>query len=262
MGKLSAAKKKEYREEYKKQKRRINRYIRTKQKQGFTFEEDIRVSGLPQNITKKDIQKLRKITPERILKQATYLTYDRENKEVKYVSGIEGRKIHRKEQREFTISRNKFKKWQREVEDFESEYGSFTWGGYVDDEPDEIEDRDLLASQLINMVLEFDPASFGLKGKTAHIAKLENDRLAMYIQHALATDPDGLVKRIADNYDELRSIVDRVQNYVNVSGDVTRFMELITGGTLDLKENLEATEQYNDSEALSTDEIEDYDEIE
>lgn len=77
-------------QQWKKEMKRIERFQREATKRGFYFPDDI-LPQQPKRITKKSLEKLANITPEKQYAKAVYLDKDTG----KMVSGTEGRKIER-----------------------------------------------------------------------------------------------------------------------------------------------------------------------
>lgn len=76
--------------EYAKQLKRIKQAVRRAEKRGYMFEDNV-VPQTPKRITKKSIQALKEITPEKLYAKAEYL--DTSTGEV--LSGQQGRKLER-----------------------------------------------------------------------------------------------------------------------------------------------------------------------
>lgn len=76
--------------EYKKQRRRIQRFIKSAEKRGYMFDQRV-LPAVPKKITKASVQRLAKITPTILYKKAVYTTLNNE-----VVSGEEGRQLERK----------------------------------------------------------------------------------------------------------------------------------------------------------------------
>lgn len=78
---------------YKKQVRRIKQFIRRAEKRGYQFSENV-IPQQPKRITKKSVERLRKLTPEQLYKKAEYggqATYG------EVVTGTKGRELERKQ---------------------------------------------------------------------------------------------------------------------------------------------------------------------
>lgn len=76
--------------EYNKQRRRIQRFIKSAEKRGYMFDQRV-LPAVPKKITKASVQRLAKITPAVLYKKAVYTTLNNE-----VVSGEEGRVLERK----------------------------------------------------------------------------------------------------------------------------------------------------------------------
>ncbi len=76
--------------EYKKQRRRIQRFIKSAEKRGYMFDQRV-LPDVPKRITKASVQRLAKIRPSVLYKKAVYTTLNNE-----IVSGEEGRQLERK----------------------------------------------------------------------------------------------------------------------------------------------------------------------
>ena len=83
------AKQSEATKQYKKQLRRIKRFITQASRRGFEF--DFEIPKTPKKITSASVRKLQKITPEYLYKKATYFVEDTGE----YISGLKGRKYER-----------------------------------------------------------------------------------------------------------------------------------------------------------------------
>lgn len=81
--------------EFKKQRRRIQQFKRRAEKRGYIFPENL-IPEIPKTATKKDIEKLKKLTPEKLYKKIK-LTVDIETGELLKQSGTERRKQERRE---------------------------------------------------------------------------------------------------------------------------------------------------------------------
>ena len=75
---------------YKKELRRLKQFIRRAEKRGYTFPEDV-IPKEPKRIRKESVERLQKITPEKLYKKAKYTVPETG----KTVSGTTGRKMER-----------------------------------------------------------------------------------------------------------------------------------------------------------------------
>lgn len=223
MGKLSAAKEREYQKEYNKQSRRINRYYKTLQERGYAFDE-FRPVEKKEYVTKKDIEKLKNITAKKILEKSYYT-----NEWGEVESGPEAHKRIAQEKRREAL--------EQEIP----------------------EDKEMLFNRLTEMLEGFNAyMRYGsnIKGERVQQA---NDRLYGYLIYAWNQNNEGVINTVANNYSRLVEIVSHVQDYIIIQGEMTEFERTVIGETMSLEENLQATEDYNDSMALPDEELDDYD---
>lgn len=75
---------------YKKEVRRLQQFLRRAEKRGFSFPENV-IPKRPKKITIKSVQRLQKLTPEKLYKKATYTEPDTG----KVITGEQGRKLER-----------------------------------------------------------------------------------------------------------------------------------------------------------------------
>lgn len=83
-------------QEYRKQRRRIQQFIRRTEKRGYQFDPNI-LPDKPKKITKQSVERLRKLTPEKLYKKSVYggeATYG------EIVKGTKGRQLERKKSAE------------------------------------------------------------------------------------------------------------------------------------------------------------------
>lgn len=78
-------------QQYNKQVKRINQFVKRAEKRGYTFADNI-IPKKPKTLTKKSIERLEKLTANTLYKKAKYST-----EEGKSVSGAQGRKYERKQ---------------------------------------------------------------------------------------------------------------------------------------------------------------------
>lgn len=86
-----ARKKGKYVEEYEKQRKRINQFIRRAEKRGYIFEEDI-LPARPKRVRAESVRRLAALTPEKLYKKAMYAG---EATQGEVVKGTKGAKLER-----------------------------------------------------------------------------------------------------------------------------------------------------------------------
>lgn len=78
-------------QEYFKQRRRVQQFVRRATKRGYTFQENI-IPKIPQKITQQSVQRLSKLSPEKLYEKSEFIVF--ETGEI--VEGRRGRNIERK----------------------------------------------------------------------------------------------------------------------------------------------------------------------
>ena len=79
-----------YASEYRKQRKRVQQFIRRAEKRGYVFEDNI-LPAIPKNITKASVRRLERLTPDELYKKAVKLDYETGE----FVSGVRGRSADR-----------------------------------------------------------------------------------------------------------------------------------------------------------------------
>lgn len=90
-------------QEYRKQRRRIQQFIRRAEKRGYQFSENV-IPDKPKKITKGSVERLRKLTPEKLYKKSVYggeATYG------EIVKGTKGIQLERKKSAEKALETKK-----------------------------------------------------------------------------------------------------------------------------------------------------------
>lgn len=98
-----------YAAEYRKQRRRIQSFVRKAEKRGYIFSENI-IPAIPKRITAASIHRLENITPEKLYKKAAYVSELTYGEIVKAKTGRALEKKKSQEKRKETIRRKKEEK--------------------------------------------------------------------------------------------------------------------------------------------------------
>ena len=277
MARLSKEKQKQYKQEYKRERRRINDYIRRKEQQGFAVEYN-KIVKTPKYVTKKDVDRLRNITKKKLLNKTYYYdTIDPETGEVALVKGqvaIEAKRREAKRLKELEKNTDEHQEKDYspdrdeayEHEDVSKEFENIDRTSnetFEEQSPyylsyDVVNDSELIAQSVKDLIQTFDARKF-YSEREALVVQDGNDNLNKMLNNAIKEFGEDVVnRRIAENYSELVQIVNNVQGYVNVAGEFTTFYELLFSRSLTLEENMQYTESYNDSDALADYDIEDF----
>lgn len=98
-----------YAAEYRKQRRRIQSFVRKAEKRHYIFDENI-IPAIPKKITAASVRRLEKLTPEKLYKKARYASELTYGEIVKAKTGRTLEKKKAQEKRKETIRRKKEKK--------------------------------------------------------------------------------------------------------------------------------------------------------
>ena len=82
-------KKSKYEQAYKKERRRIQSFLRSAIKRGYLFKEDV-LPKIPKTITEASVRRLKKLTPKELYKKAEYVS---EETYGEIVSASKGRQL-------------------------------------------------------------------------------------------------------------------------------------------------------------------------
>ena len=308
MARLSKLKQKLYKAQYQRERRRINSYIKRKESQGYEVGYN-QIEKVPSYVTKKDVDRLKNITKQKLLNKTSYYKTDTNTGEVEKFTGKRAELVKRRESRKLKNREETFEeklermkrhaegnesmyKFERDPDapkrdvdeetgevtvegdtepyEYEDDFGSdFEWetltrtvaksertDPYVIGNP--VDDFMLMGEAIEDLISNFYPSA-SFDDRSAYIVEQNNMSLMQDLRNAIAQlGRVAVFKNIAANYTELTSIVDHVQNYVNVAGEITRFRNILLGHPMTLAENMAYTETYNDSDTLMPYEIEDY----
>lgn len=98
-----------YAVEYRKQRRRIQSFVRKAEKRGYIFSENI-IPAIPKKITAASVRRLENITPEKLYKKAAYVSELTYGEIVMAKTGRELEKKKSQEKRKETVRRKKEEK--------------------------------------------------------------------------------------------------------------------------------------------------------
>lgn len=99
-------------QEYRKQQKRIQNFIRRAEKRGYQFEENL-VPEMPKRVTKQAIERIKSIKPKILYKSAVY---GGEASQGEVVQGLEGRKLERKASAQKAKATREYNRVMREME--------------------------------------------------------------------------------------------------------------------------------------------------
>ena len=91
--------------------RRIRRFIKSAEKRGYQFSQELKKS-----LSSLTTQKLKSLTPEKLYKHSTYQVKSLEGETIDTLTGEQGRKIERTLSAKKAARTRQYKKWQAEIE--------------------------------------------------------------------------------------------------------------------------------------------------
>lgn len=219
-----------YKEQYKKEIKRIKRFIRRAEKRGYSF--SFKEPQLPKRIRKESVEKLKKITPEKLYASATYRGLYSDFREL---GGLEARKRERSASAKKAAETRKKKQKKREQEktpifDFINEIISMI---------NELPNGRYISYQVF---LDFTPHKIFL-------ISLINDRADIASQYNTFEKYSNYLN---DNKDRIRVLLDKIMHDSNESEIIASFneiAEILKGSALSFEEAemIEELNQYYES---------------
>lgn len=221
---------KAYEKAYKKELSRIKRFVKAAEKRGYRF--DFQIPEPPKSYTKKQVEKLHKISPTSLYKKAKY--YDLESGEI--LKGLEGRKLERSR----AAYRGAYTKALRKRQVMER----------MEDLPEEVDTITENIESHLQQLVSFD---FDRLAPTAEASstgrplkmRMYNAVIALY-NRAKAENPD-FAETINQNAERINDILDALTSYNDAydNGDVrlAELAQLFLGRSLTSRESAELTEQ-------------------
>lgn len=221
---------KAYEKAYKKELSRIKRFVKAAEKRGYRF--DFQIPESPKSYTKKQVEKLHKITPTSLYKKAKY--YDLESGEI--LKGLEGRKLERSRaayRGAYTKALHKRQAMER-MEDLPEEVDTIT--GNIESRLQQIVSFDFDRLAPTDMA-----SSTGRSLKT----KMYNAVIALY-NRAKAENPD-FAETINHNAERINDILGALTSYKDAYDNgalrLAELAQLFMGRSLISRESAELTEQ-------------------
>lgn len=251
--------------EYNKQRRRLKRFITQAEKRGFSFPANA-IPAVPKRITKASVERLKKITPEKLYEKATYTIdmpedYKRqlEMKGIKYEpivkSGTEGRKIERKQA---ALKAKRTKEYNRMREDYYN-YSDYDEG--YGDYPDYGDETVSNLQDLLNEILSWSGMDVANSSTMEEMKRAIGYAQEIIKQAVNDLGKEQILQNLEGHEDEVADIVNGLQKYQNFfsggSGitnggiDLVKLRNLLYGaeGTLEgadyMSEFSEAGDIYN-----------------
>lgn len=219
-----------YKQQYKKEIKRIKRFITRAEKRGYSF--SFKEPQLPKRIRKESVEKLKKITPEKLYASATYRGLYSDFREL---SGLEGRKRERSAAAKKGAETRKAEQKKREQE----KTPTFDFINEIISMINELPNGRYVSYQVF---LDFTPHK-------NFLISLINDRADIASQYNTFEKYSNYLN---DNKDRIRVLLDKIMHDSNESEIIASFNELaeiLKGSPLSFEEAemIEELNQYYES---------------
>lgn len=215
-------------QEWKKELKRLQQFIRRAEKRGYTFPEDV-IPETPKRITKKRLSEIKGINPQTLYSQAEF--YNPDTGET--LSGIEGRKFERKR----STRKAQLTKPIKQAQDTEISLPRQT---------------DLVLQNIRDLINQFTPSSLWSDYWTQ---KKEGDKnkLQSLLDNAIAQEGADVVAERLQNYaGDIERIINSIlygSDEEQVQFDMVEFATIIKGHSLTVQESSELTDLMESQEA-------------
>lgn len=221
-----------YKEQYKKEIKRIKRFISRAEKRGYSF--NFKEPQLPKRVRKESVERLKKITPEKLYASARYRGLYSDFREL---SGLEARKRERSAAAKKGAETRKRKKEQKKRE--QEKIPTFDFINEIISMINELPNGRYVSYQVF---LDF----------TSHknfLISLINDRADIASQYNTFEKYSNYLN---DNKDRIRVLLDKIMHDSNEYGIIASFNELaeiLKGSALSFEEAkmIEELNQYYES---------------
>lgn len=238
---------------YNKQRRRINRFLRSAEKRGFSFE--YKLPKPIKNPTKQDIEKLKAITPQILYEKATFTLPTGE-----VISGVEGRHYENSQRSKKSASTRKKSKTKQELEsslqrDREEVRNRFYQDRGIEPIASPITSTTLVLENVLDQIRSWDPlpywSEFFTEQKISDVGILER-----MMQGAIRTyGEEEVARRLQDNADRVNNILQNVlygsggrDSQIDINFELVSFANILNGGYLSQTDSAMLTEasEYNE----------------
>lgn len=224
--------------EYERERKRLQRFVARKKKEGYTFAENA-IPKRPKTITEASVERLRKTTPERLYGKAHWA----DPLTGKTRTGAYARKIQRQRRIDY-VKKGQSKKKK-------------TIFGKDRKVPEEAV---ITLDGVLEQIAHWEPLSNWTAGLSS--AK-EQDKgvLTNIINGAIAADGrDAVAQRIRENSVEINTLLQEIlyasgskegnfkDGRTQINFDIARFSEIITGKVMDVETSKQLTEQMEEME--------------
>lgn len=237
--------------EIRKQRKRIQQFVRRAEKRGYSFPENV-VPDIPKNPTEKTLERFKKITPETLYKKAIYTS-----PEGTKIKGTERRKEERSEASKKgaeTKRKNFYEQKAKEIAatfpPYNDEYpANYFQREYYGEGTAPTSETDTVLKQIEDLIDNFTPSDFW---SPALVILKTHDKnvLKNALNAAIAEEGrDNVAKRCQENASYVVAIAEqvlygsgndyKVRGVEGINKDIQRFKTIITGKSPTIMESLE-----------------------
>ena len=274
MAKEKTPEQKALEKEVKKQRKRIQQFVRRAEKRGYSFSQNV-VPTLPKKITEKTLSRFKAITPEQLYKKSVYTDYKgtqikgtERRKEERHIASVRAAQTRQRYyqdrlDRQYAMERERYIESDRAYQDYLQEQQEQDWTNYLESEQGygtapTPEDETVLR-QLEDMIDAWTPSAewthiSTLSGPLSDYKERDKNLLKSALLSALFTEGRSEVaKRAQQNADQLIHIANRVlyesgssykaRGVEGVNRDIQLFQTLLTGRSPTVQESLELSDE-------------------
>ena len=206
---------------WKKELKRLQQFIRSAKKRGYTFPDDV-IPETPKRITKKQLSKIKGINPQTLYEQAEF--YNPETGET--ISGIEGRTFERKR----SAKKAQLTKAIKQTQNTKISLPKQT---------------DLVLQNIRDLINQFTPSSLWSNYWT-HKKEEDKNKLQSLLDNAIAQEGENVVAERLENYaGDIERIINSIlygSDEEQVQFDLVEFATIIKGRSLTQQESSELTD--------------------
>ena len=247
--------------EVKKQRKRIQQFVRRAQKRGFSFPENI-VPTLPKKITEKTLSRYKSMTPEQLYKKSVYTDYQGTFIESKRVTikGTERRKQERhiaairaaQTRRRYYEARMRIEREVAAISPSDYEFITSDEQSQQGYGPAPTPQSKLVLNQLREMIANWTPRDIWSIA-LSELKRKDVNLLSSTFEGIIAREgEDAVAKRCEENAETLVALAERImydsgdsyktRGVDGVNQDIQHFAEIIMGRSMTVRESMEFTE--------------------
>ena len=210
-------------EEWEKELKRLNQFIKRAEKRGYIFDENI-IPETPQRITKKKLSEIKQIDADVLYDTAQY--FDKETGQT--LSGLEGRRIERRKSAQKAAQTKKFKAQNT-----------------ISEKPVLPKESDIVLRNIEEMIANWQPllnwSNYFIEAK-----KQDKTTLSNMLQQAISeTGREEIAKRLQNAATNIIDTVERIlysSDEEQVNLDLVDIATIIKGRSLTPEESIDLTE--------------------